>query len=600
MCAVIGCVSDKEPVLNTLLKGLERMEYRGYDSAGVALSNGKAVEIVKAAGKLDRLKRRVAIMPRPQRTGIGHTRWATHGKPSSTNAHPHRAGKITLVHNGIIENFANLKADLRNAGYKFYSRTDTEVLAALIWREYQTTGKLELATAAALAKVKGTYAIAVLCDDQPQTILAARQGSPMVVGRSKEALLLASDPTALAGLATEVCYLNDGQMALLTTKGIRLLDAEGRRQRARFKPLTLQAEALEKDGFDHFLLKEIYQQPLSVRKLQGLFNDTGNARQCQSISDIKAGQYKHINRLLVFGCGSAYYAGLLAKYWLERYLKLPTDVETASELRYRRPMLRKDTLAVAISQSGETADTLAALTALKEQGLDSVGLVNVAGSSIARAVDKVIPLMAGPEISVASTKAFTNQALAALLLGGIIKPLPRQVVTALRHLPAEIETVLERAQEIKRLAAVIEEYDNALYLGRGELYPIALEGALKLKEISYIHAEGYPAGEMKHGPIALIDKSFLTVMLIGRNRLELKSLSNLEEIRSRGGPTVVITDDPKLAGEEPMALFLPLSSSFNQPLAFNVALQLLAYYVALARARNIDQPRNLAKSVTVE
>lgn len=606
MCGIIGYIGDKEaqPILLTALK---RMEYRGYDSAGLATVRGKEMRIERAKGKLAELVKKIDGHPLNGKIGIGHTRWATHGEPSVTNAHPHRAGSIALIHNGIIENYEDIKQELVEKGVKFHSKTDTEVLAQLINQNYQESDNFEKAVYMALKRVRGAFGIVVLNQNEPHKLIAARRGSPIVIGRNNSReVYVASDPSALAGYAEEVAYLNDDEVAILTPKGITVTDLDRNPQQLRAETLKLEAQALQKQGYDHFLLKEIMEQPDSIRAvLRGRLDEKKGVAHLGGLN-LSDKRVRSVNRILIIGCGTAYYAGLLSKYLLEKMTRIAVDVEMASEFRYREPVLSKNTLGIVISQSGETADSLAALQELKQQGVPTLGLVNVVGSTIAREVDGGVYLHAGPEISVASTKAFTSQVVAAMLVGlyisrrrGLSLPEGRTIVSALKTLPKDVEQALKLNEDIKKLAAKLTGFSNALYLGRDTLFPIALEGALKLKEVSYLHAEGYSAGEMKHGPIALIDKDFLVVMLVGKGSLAEKSISNLEEIRARNGHVVVVTDDLALK-HQPNSLYVKTSSNWSAPLVMNVVLQLLAYHVAVARGTDVDQPRNLAKSVTVE
>lgn len=604
MCGIIGYIG-KKPAQPILLNGLQRMEYRGYDSAGVAtLENGK-LTLLRASGKVAGLQQKISERPRQDHIGIGHTRWATHGEPSEKNAHPHVAGAIALVHNGIIENYKELKEELQKEGRKFDSQTDTEVLAHLIDRAYQASHDLEASLQQALKEVRGTFGLAVLCKDEPEKLVVARRGSPLQLGIDGDDIYIASDASALVGYAKEVIYLSDDQLAVCSPDGIAVYSLELEPQSVTPEALTLELEAIQKQGYDHFLLKEIMEQPQSVAAvLRGRLQAEDGTSHLGGLN-LTDEQIRVIERIVIVGCGTAYYAGVLGKYLIERLTGLPVDVEVASEFRYRDPVLTQNTVALFISQSGETADTLACVEELKRRGVHTLGLINVIGSTIARAVDGGIYLHAGPEISVASTKAFTNQVTAQLLFALYVARRRnlsitegQEVVEALQALPDDIKTVLRQATAIKKIAKQVAHYDNMIFLGRDTLFPIALEGALKLKEVSYIHAEAYAAGEVKHGPLALIDKTMPVVFLVGDGPLAEKSRSNMQEVKARGGKIITITD---AAGEDSdWQVVVKTRSVWTSPLVMNVALQLLAYYVAVARGCDVDKPRNLAKSVTVE
>ena len=606
MCGIIGYIGKKQaqPII---LSSLKRMEYRGYDSAGIAVIEKGSIKRARASGKLSNLKEKVGNgQSLKGHTGIGHTRWATHGGPTEQNAHPHLAGKIALIHNGIIENYEQIKEGLLRSGVKFKSETDTEVLAQLINKKYEETSELEASVYGALSVVRGAFGIVVMCEDEPQKLIAARRGSPIVLGRSGDEMFVASDPTALAGRADEVIYLGEDEVAVITPGNIEVTDLKRKKRSFSPEKLDMEVQAMRKQGFDHFLLKEIMEQPKSVEavlrgRLEGKEGDSHLGG--LNISDE---QMDKIDRIQIIGCGTAYYAGLLSKYMLEKMTGIPVDVEVASEFRYREPVLSPNTLGIVISQSGETADTLASLHELQRRNVHTLGLVNVVGSTIAREVDGGIYLHAGPEISVASTKAFTSQVLASMLVGLHIARRKsfsawegKEIIDALQKLPTEIEKALKLNKELKKIAKSLSKFNNSLYLGRDSLFPIALEGALKLKEISYIHAEGYPSGEMRHGPIALIDKNLLIVNLLGKGPLFEKSLSNLQEAKARDATVVTVTDDTGYDGDESV-IFVETSSPWTAPLIMNVILQLLAYHIAVERGTDVDQPRNLAKSVTVE
>lgn len=603
MCGIIGVIGSKaaQPIL---ISGLLRMEYRGYDSAGIATLAGGSLTLLRAEGKVSELQKKVETHKKSDTVGIGHTRWATHGEPNEQNAHPHVAGAIALVHNGIIENYKDLKEDLKKSGVSFSSSTDSEVLAQLINHTYQQTNDFVGSVQQALKQVRGTFGIAVLCKDSPDRIVVARRGSPLQIGVGPDEVYVASDTAALVGYAKEVIYLNDDQLAVCTPSGIEVYNLELEEQEFTREALTLELETIQKQGYDHFLLKEIMEQPDSVTAvLRGRLNAEQGTSHLGGLN-LSDEQIRRIERIIIVGCGTAYYAGVLGKYLIERLTGLPVDVEVASEFRYRDPVISQNTVALFISQSGETADTLACVEELKRRGVHTLGLVNVVGSTIARTVDGGIYLHAGPEISVASTKAFTNQVVAELLFAlyvarrrNLSLTEGREVVEALERLPKDIKTALSVASDVKKLSKKLSRFQNAIYLGRDTLFPIALEGALKLKEISYIHAEAFAAGEVKHGPIALVDKDMLVVFLLSKGPLEEKTRSNIQEIQARGGALLVVSDTEVDTNQ---AIHVTTHSSWTAPLILNTVLQLIAYHVAVARGTNVDQPRNLAKSVTVE
>lgn len=603
MCGIIGFIGGEaaEPLL---LSALERMEYRGYDSAGIATVNKQHLQLTRVQGKVERLRTKA---PGSASTiGIGHTRWATHGAPSERNAHPHVAEGIAIVHNGIVENHQELRQELEKQGVSFRSDTDSEVLAWLIERNYD--GKsLQQAVQKALNDVEGAFGLVVMAEDRPEQLVVARRSSPILIGKGAKGIFVASDASALAGYADEVVYLADDELAVCTAGDFRVLSIGGARRFRTPTKLDIPLESIQKGGYEHFLLKEIMEQPEAVRAaLRGRLDNTKQTARLGGLN-MTDKELKAIEHIFITGCGTAYYAGLLAKYVIERMTGIPVSVEVASEFRYRGAALPKGSVGLAISQSGETADTLAAVRELQKRGVPMLGVVNVVGSTIAREVDGGIYLHAGPEISVASTKAFTTQVLACVLFGlkvarlkGLKRSEGQEIVQALEGLPQELVASLELAPTIKRRASEWARFDHAFYLGRDVLYPIARESSHKLKEISYIHAEAYAAGEMKHGANALIDDKLLTVFLLGKGPLLEKSLSNLAEVRARDGRVVVVTDAPDYAKQDEDALYVATASAWTAPLVLNVALQLIAYYVAAERKCEIDQPRNLAKSVTVE
>lgn len=604
MCGIVGYIGNKK-AQDFLLSGLKRLEYRGYDSAGIVTLNGKPT-LLRAKGKVSELADLVTEHRASDGIGIGHTRWATHGEPSEENAHPHKAGDIYLVHNGIIENYQELKANLKD--YAFKSQTDTEVLAALIDSFYDEETVLEDAVTQALQLVTGTYGIAVVSDREQDKIVVARKGSPLIIGVGKDETFIASDASALVGHTTDAIYLSDGELAICRAGNVELRDLASQPLSAKVEKIEVDLQAIQKQGYDHFLLKEIMEQPTTLRAtLNGRVIPREHRAQLGGLNLTDA-ELRQIEHVVVIGCGTAYYAGLLAAYYLERLVDdLTVEVQVASEYRYRSFHLPKNSVALIVSQSGETADTLACLREIKRRGVKTLGVVNAVGSTIAREVDGGVYVHAGPEISVASTKAFTSQVSAMTIFGlqlaqakGTgLKELD-SYIDELAVLPDEIERVLKsHVEDIQGIAKQYASYEHALFLGRDTLYPAALEGALKLKEISYIQAEGYATGELKHGPIALIDDRFFEVLLIQDNWLFDKSISGLQEIRARGGKVLVVTDSKKDIDAETVVR-IDTKLDLLVPLVLNVIQQLLAYYIAVAKGNDVDQPRNLAKSVTVE
>jgi glucosamine--fructose-6-phosphate aminotransferase (isomerizing) len=608
MCGIVGYVGNKiaTPVL---LDGLKRLEYRGYDSAGVAIMNGKGVETRRAAGKIARLESVIDIDPPLGTLGIGHTRWATHGPPTETNAHPHLStnASIAVVHNGIIENATALKAGLEARGFVFKSDTDTEVLAHLIEAAY--AGNLEAAVIEALRQVDGTYGIAVISSDEKDKIVAARKGSPLLIGLGDNEYYIASDASAILAHTRSVVYLDDGDVAVITRDGYKVLDLDSI---ARDKPVSRidwDLDQIERGGYPHFMLKEIFEQPTSVENtmrgrliLEEGFSKLGGL-------NISKEDLLKIDNIVITACGTSWHSALIGEMMIEELCRIPVEVEYASEFRYRNPIITPTTLCIVISQSGETADTLAAMREAKRRGARTLGLVNVVGSTIAREDDGGIYLHAGPEIGVASTKAFSSQVIALALftlklarLRNLSVAQGRAIAQAMAKLPEQIQSILERAPEIEQLADEFKRATNFLYLGRGYNFPAALEGALKLKEISYIHAEGYPAAEMKHGPIALIDEMMPVVCIAPHDSVFEKIASNIQEVKARKGKIIAITtrDEPSLAGKLDYEFRIPETVDLLTPILASVPLQLLAYYIAVKRGCNVDQPRNLAKSVTVE
>ncbi len=609
MCGIVGYVGQENAV-PFLLGGLKRLEYRGYDSAGVAVLQDGRIELRRSVGKLANLENALQAKGLAGHLGIGHTRWATHGKPSEQNAHPHRSGGCVLVHNGIIENYVQLRQQLEREGYKFESETDTEVVAHLI-NKYVTQGmKLGDAVRAATKQIRGSYAIAVMSEREPGVLVAARSGCPLVVGKMRGAVLVASDVMAMLEHTRDVCYLEEGDVAEVTASDIVLTDRDGRPMTRTATTITWDAAAAEKSGYPHFMLKEIYEQPQTILDtMRGRYSFEEGEADLPDIG-LTNEQFAAVGRIWIVACGTSWHAGLVGKYLLEEMVRTPVQVDIASEFRYRDPLVEKNDLFVTVSQSGETADTLAAAREAKEKGARVVSIVNVVGSTLARESDGVLYTHCGPEIGVASTKAFTGQLTAlyllALHLGRVRGVLSKQDGKAwlerLVALPALVKGILAREAEIVAIAKRYYKKRNFLYLARGINYPIALEGALKLKEISYIHAEGYAAGEMKHGPIALIDRDMPVVVLAPRDRLYEKTVSNLMEVKARRAPVIaLVAEGERELGMTADAVFtIPDTHPLLSPILFTIPLQLLAYHVAILRGADVDQPRNLAKSVTVE
>lgn len=608
MCGIVGYIGTKkaQPIL---VGGLKRLEYRGYDSAGVATidASGKTT-LLRAKGKVAELETKVNEHKTTDTVGIGHTRWATHGAPSKRNAHPHAVGDIFLVHNGIIENYQELKGMLTKRDYIFKSDTDTEVLTALIDYVYQTADSLLEAVSGALGMVVGAYGIAVFSVKNPNEIVVARKGSPLIVGVGDGETYVASDASALVGHTDKVIYLHDGEIGLCTRDGVQLYDIDAHAVEAKVETLELDLQSIQKKGYDHFLIKEIHEQPDSLRAtLSGRVLVDAMTAKLGGLN-MSEDELRAVKNVMIVGCGTAYYAGLMASYLVEQFTDGVTfSSQIASELRYRSFYVPDNTVALIVSQSGETADTLACLQELKRRGVRCLGVVNAVGSTIAREVDGGVYVHVGAEISVASTKAFTSQVAAMVIFGlmmaqakgASVKEL-NEYIRELAMLPEEIEKVIEKHEkEVKKLARAYAHYNHALYVGRDTMYPIALEGALKLKEVSYVQAEGHAAGELKHGPIALIDDKFFEVCYLQDNWLYEKTQSNLIEMNARGAHAIVITDTTKKVQAESVVR-ISTKLKLLTPLLFNVVSQMLAYYIAVARGNDVDQPRNLAKSVTVE
>jgi glucosamine--fructose-6-phosphate aminotransferase (isomerizing) len=610
LCGIIGYVGEKE-IIPLLVEGLERLEYRGYDSAGIALQWNGHLRVEKVSGKISGLKKKVEALKLESTAGLGHTRWATHGEPSITNAHPHVdcKGRIALVHNGIIENYRVLKELLLKEGHTFKTDTDTEVLAHLVERFLVTGKPLEKAVKSALRMVEGTYGIAVICADEPNKIVAARHGSPLVIGIGNSEYFVASDVAALIGHTRDVVYMSDGEVSVLTPEGFSTVSVDDQEITKEIEKITWDLEMAEKGGFPHFMLKEIFEQPTSIRNaLAGrLIVEKGTAH--LGGVNLTEDEIRSLSRIVITACGTSWHSGLIGEYLMEEYLRIPVEVEYASEFRYRDPILDKNDLVVVISQSGETADTLAAMREGKRKGAKALGICNVVGSTIAREADGGTYLHAGPEIGVASTKAFTSQITVLVLLTMYLarKRLPNfehgpVLSKAMMALPKQVEGILDKSDEIRDLAVEYSTHNNFLYLGRGYNFPVALEGALKLKEISYIHAEGYPAAEMKHGPIALIDDKMPVVVIALRDSAYEKIMGNVEEVKARGGRILAIANegDNQIADKVDHVIYIPPTVPGLSPILSVIPLQLLAYHIAVLRGCNVDQPRNLAKSVTVE
>ena len=609
MCGIIGYVGKQSPS-SVILDGLTRLEYRGYDSAGMALQNGAGLAIRKVAGRVGGLRDLLEAEPVMATSGIGHTRWATHGPPTAGNAHPHVdcASSVAVVHNGIIENADTIRARLEARGHTLTTATDTEVIAHLI--EEAVGSSLEAKVVDALGRLEGAYGIAVISSDEPDKIVVSRRGSPVLLGiGDDEEFFVASDPSAILEYTRSVVYLEDGDVAVITRDGFEVADMAGCAQERSADEIDWELEAIELGGHDHFMIKEIHEQPQSVTNtLRGRLQVGQGAARLDGLNLDKE-EADELDRIVILGCGTSWHAGLVGRYVLERLTGLPVQVEYASEFRYRTRIPLNNTLVVAISQSGETADTLEAIRAARSAGARCVGLVNSVGSTIARESDGGVYLHAGPEIGVASTKAFTSQLAALLLLGlhlgrhrGLWAEEGRELARCIGTLPSLIEEALAVEDEVAALAAEYADADNFLYLGRGISFPVALEGALKLKEVSYIHAEGYPAAEMKHGPIALIDEDMPVVFVAPCDASYRKVLSNIQEVKARGGRTIVVTSQSKedLGDLADHVISVPKAPSLLSPLVTVIPLQLLAYHIARLRGLDVDRPRNLAKSVTVE
>jgi glucosamine--fructose-6-phosphate aminotransferase (isomerizing) len=608
MCGIVG-ILGREPVAMGLVDALKRLEYRGYDSAGVATLEHGHLTRRRAEGKLKNLETRLSREPLKGTIGIGHTRWATHGAPNESNAHPHATDKLAVVHNGIIENYRELREQLEKSGAKFATETDTEVVAHLVTSEMKKGKQPIEAVAAALPQLRGAFALAFLFEGEENLLVGARRGSPLAIGFGSGEMYIGSDAIALAPFTDQIAYLEEGDLAIVTRGGVEVRDAAGKRVERQRQTSSAGAFLVDKGNHRHFMAKEIYEQPEVVGHTLSHYLDM--TRERVRLPFETPFDFKKLERITISACGTAFYAGSVAKYWFERFARLPVDIDIASEFRYREAPLPKNGLAIFVSQSGETADTLASLRYAKENGQHTLSVVNVPSSTIARESEVVAPTLAGPEIGVASTKAFTCQlaALACLAVaagrarGVLSEEDERKLVRMLIEVPRHMVEALALEPEIERLAKQLENARDVLYLGRGTSYPLAMEGALKLKEISYIHAEGYAAGELKHGPIALIDEHMPVVVIAPYDKVFEKTASNMQEVLARGGRVILLTD-PKGAAEAGVGartiLTLPEMPATVTPIVYAVPVQLLAYHVAVMRGTDVDQPRNLAKSVTVE
>ncbi len=611
MCGIVAYIGKRE-AYPIVIKGLQRLEYRGYDSAGVALLNG-SLNVYKKAGKVSELANFVKDKNITGSIGMGHTRWATHGEPTDRNAHPHysESKNLSIIHNGIIENYASIKAELIKRGHTFNSDTDTEVLVHLI-EDIQLNANVELEEAVrmALSEVVGAYAIVILANDHPNELICARKGSPIVLGVGKDEFFIASDATPIVEYTKNVIYLNDGEVAIIKDGELTIKTIENQIQTPYIKELEIKLEMLEKGGYEHFMLKEIYEQPRSIwDSMRGRIDAKNGIVKLGGIEDYDS-KFVNTKRILIIACGTSWHAGLVAEYLLEEFARIPVEVEYASEFRYRNPVIYEDDIVIAISQSGETADTLAAIELAKQKGATIFGICNVVGSSIPRATHAGSYTHAGPEIGVASTKAFTAQVTVLTLMalhiahkrGTITESRYHSMLHELEAIPAKVEIALKSNDKIEEIAEIFKDTRNALYLGRGYGFPVALEGALKLKEISYIHAEGYAAAEMKHGPIALIDEEMPVVVIANKNASYDKVVSNIQEVKARKGKIIAIVTegDEVVKNLADYVIEIPETDDALVPLIAVIPLQLLSYHIAVKRGCNVDQPRNLAKSVTVE
>ncbi|HHE54206.1 MAG TPA: glutamine--fructose-6-phosphate transaminase (isomerizing) [Caldithrix abyssi] len=609
MCGIVGYLGDR-PAAPILINGLKRLEYRGYDSAGIATISDHQIFLVKEVGKIRKLEEAIALNMPPGQVGIGHTRWATHGKPNQLNAHPHTdcSGNIVLIHNGIVENYSVLKKILEKSGHTFKSDTDTEIVAHLI-EELYDGANFEEAFREALQKIEGTFGFAVINKDEPDKIYVARKGSPIVIGVGNNEYFVASDVTPLIPHTRNVFYLEDDEMAILTRQGVITKTIQNKVIEKQVQKITMELEDIEKQGFEHYMLKEIFEQPKTIR-------DTMRGRILREEGLVKLGGLAEVEdkltqagRIIIVASGTSWHAGLIGEYLIEEFCRIPVEVEYASEFRYRNPIINENDIIIAISQSGETADTLAALREGKHKGALVLGIVNAVGSTIARETHAGVYIHAGPEIGVASTKAFTSQVTALILMTILIARKKymsvvqgKQMLDDLIKIPENVEKILAQNDYIRELAETYHTQRNFLYLGRGYNFPVALEGALKLKEISYIHAEGYPAAEMKHGPIALIDENMPVVFIATQDAIYDKVISNIQEVKARKGRVICVANegDEQIKKHADHVIYIPPTCQALTPLLSVIPLQLLAYHIAVLRGCDVDQPRNLAKSVTVE
>ncbi len=610
MCGIVGYIGDKQ-AYPILLNGLKRLEYRGYDSAGIALHQNGKIHIIKQVGKIAALEEIIKAEEMQGTIGIAHTRWATHGEPNVTNAHPHSdcGGNIVLVHNGIIENYTVLRQMLQEKGHNFRTETDTEIIAHLIEEFFQNGTSFEEAFRLALNQVEGTYGLALITRHEPGKLFCARNGSPLVIGVGDREYFVASDAAAIIAHTRNVIYLEDGEIAVVSQDGFITKTIQNEVITKKIEKINYDLERIEKAGYPHFMLKEIYEQPRTVADaMRGRLIEEEGVAKLGGLNQILHNVLR-ARKIFITACGTSYHAGLIGEYMIEEYCRIPVEVEYASEFRYRDPIIQDDNLVIVISQSGETADTLAALREAKRKGATVMGLVNVVGSTIARETHGGTYLHAGPEIGVASTKAFTSQVTALALLTIMIARTKtmsaeegRRLIKELKQLPGKVEQALKTDDIIQEIAQKFKDKRNFLYLGRGYNYPVALEGALKLKEISYIHAEGYPAAEMKHGPIALIDEDMPVVVIATKDSTYDKIVSNIEEVKARQGRVIAVVseDDDKLQDLVDYTIPIPQTENLFQPIISIIPLQLLAYHIAVLRGCDVDQPRNLAKSVTVE
>ncbi|MDX2304086.1 MAG: glutamine--fructose-6-phosphate transaminase (isomerizing) [Microscillaceae bacterium] len=611
MCGIVAYTGHRE-AYPIIIKGLRRLEYRGYDSAGIALVNG-SLSVYKQKGKVSELENNLQSAKLDGKIGIGHTRWATHGEPNDVNAHPHYSfnKQLVLIHNGIIENYSSIKQDLLNKGYRFISETDSEVLATFIEDIYTNAQcSLDEAVRLALQKVVGAYAIVIISETHPNQVIAARKGSPMVIGVGKGEYFIASDATPIVEYTNEVIYLNDHEIAVIEGEKLSIKNLDSTPQTPYIQKIHLELESIEKGGYEHFMLKEIFEQPKSVAdSMRGRINANQGFLQLGGLTEY-INRLVSADRMVIVACGTSWHAGLVAEYVFEELARIPVEVEYASEFRYRNPIIRENDVVIAISQSGETADTLAAIELAKSKGAIIFGVCNVVGSSIPRATHAGAYIHAGPEIGVASTKAFTGQITVLMMMalmiahrkGTIPESAYREILVELETIPQKIEQILLQNEQIKHISRIYKDSRNFLYLGRGYNFPVALEGALKLKEISYIHAEGYPAAEMKHGPIALIDEEMPVVFIATDDSSYEKIVSNIQEVKARKGRVIAIVTegDTLIKKMADFTIEIPATYEALTPLLSVIPLQLLSYHIAVMRGCNVDQPRNLAKSVTVE